>query len=218
MTTISEALRLSVKSELNNVHTAMPGNIISYDYKTQKARIQPSIRRVYLNGVTQDMPILNAVPIIFPRSGDSFISFPVNEGDSCLIIFCERSIDQWVTQGGQVTPIDPRQFNPSDAVAIMGLYPFSDAIPLQNNDDFVISHAGSTITIKSDGEIDIKTAGKVAIGTPTTEVLQVLSTLMTYLQGAAVTGTTLGGPLNPAFTALVAPLQAQLDAIKGTIT
>lgn len=217
-TTMVDAIRNAVIYQLLNIHTAFPGAVVTYDYSTKKASIQPLVDKKYTDGTTQAMPILNNVPVIFPFASGASITFPVSAGDYCLVLCCERSIDNFLSNGAQSPPSDPRKFDLSDGVAIMGLMPFSETSPATNNTDFLIGYSGSEIRIKPNGDVTIKTAGKVAIGNPTTEVLQVISTLMTYLQGAAVTGTVLGGPLNPAFTALVAALQTQLNAIKGTIT
>lgn len=220
MTTIAECLFLTVKAQLNVTHTCFPGNIIEYDYKTQSASVQPSIRKVYQtkdaqgNFLVQDMPVLNSVPVQFPRSGQTGMYFPVNPGDSCLVLISERSLDEWINQGGQVTPRDPRQFHLSDAIAIMGLYPFSDPLPIQNNTDFVITHKGSTITIKGDGEIDIKTASKIALGTPAVEVIQQICNLLESL----ITNLGSGPGPYPGVVTDATTILANLNSIKGTIT
>lgn len=217
-TTMPDAIRNAVLYQLLNIHTAFPGMVVSYDFTTKKASIQPMVDKKYTDGTTQAMPILNNVPVIFPFASGASITFPVNAGDYCLVVCCERSIDNFLSTGAQVPPTDPRKFDLSDGVAIMGLLPFTETSPATNNTDFLIGYSGSEIRIKPNGDVTIKTAGKVAIGNPTTEVLQVISTLMTYLQGGAVMGPAFNGPLNAAFTALVASLQTQLNAIKGTIT
>lgn len=217
MTTPADAVRNSIFSVLNDVHTCLPGIVKSYDPSTNKATIQPALNKAFFAGA-MPMPILENVPIMFPGGSSFNITFPVKPNDYVLLLFAERSIDLWLSVGGQVTPNDPRKFDLSDAIAIPGLQPFNSNFSGNNGNDFLISFAGSEIRIDSNGAIQIKTGSTVAIGNQTTELLQVISTLMTYLQGPAVTGTTLGGPLNPAFTSLVSTLQAQLDAIKGTIT
>lgn len=211
------AIRQAILYQLGTIHTALPGSIVSYDYTNQKASVQPLLNKAWADGTFTPMPILNSVPIIFPRAGGASLTFPVLSGDTCLLVFLERSIDLWLTMGGQVNPDDPRKFDLSDAVAIVGLSPFSETSQALNNEDVLLTYQNSSITIKQTGDIIINTSGKVAIGNSTTEVLDVLSTLMTYLQGAAVTGVALSGPLNPTFTALVATLQTQLNLIKGTI-
>ena len=116
-TTLSDAIRNAVLYQQSIIHTAMPGIIVSYDYTTKKAQIQPAINKSYTNGTVQPMPVLSNVPVIFPFASGASITFPVNDGDYCLIICCERSIDNWLTTGGQVTPNDPRKMDLSDAEA-----------------------------------------------------------------------------------------------------
>jgi len=213
MTTPPDIIKNAINSSLNNVHTALPGVIISYDPASNKATIQPALNKNYVTGV-QSMPVLENVPIIFP----SFIKFPVVQGDYVLLIFCERSLDLWLSVGGQVTPTDPRKFDLSDAIAIPGLMPFTETFPNNNNQDFFISYAGSDIKIEADGNIIIKTSNRVGIGTSTTELLNILSQLMILLQGPVVMGSAFNVSLNLAFTNAVNALQMQLDNITAVIT
>lgn len=212
MTSPADIFRDSVYSILNTVHTCLPGRIISFDASTNKATIQPALNKAYLSGA-EPMGIMSNVPVLFPKN----IYFPIVEGDYVLVLFAERAIDLWLTNGGVVTPNDPRKFNLSDGIAIPGLQPFNADFSNRNADDFQITYAGSSIRIKSDGSVIIESSSTIAIGTQTTEILNILSQLMQLLQGATVMGAAFGGPLNPAFTAQVALIQAQLNSITGTI-
>lgn len=213
MTTPPDIIKNAINSSLNNIHTALPGVIISYDPSSNKATIQPALNKNYVTGV-QSMPVLENVPIIFP----SFIKFPVVQGDYVLLIFCERSLDLWLSVGGQVTPTDPRKFDLSDAIGIPGLMPFTETFPNNNNQDFFISYAGSDIKIEADGNVIIKTSNGVGIGTSTTELLNILSQLMILLQGPVVMGAVFNESLNAAFITAVNVLQTQLDDITAVIT
>ncbi len=215
--TLADAIRQSVLYQLNNVHTALPASIISYDYTVQKATVQPLLNKYWTDGTDTPYLPLENVPVIFPRAGGASLTFPVVEGDTCLLLFIERSMDRWLQQGGQVTTKDSRKFDLSDAVAIMGLSPFSENSLATNNTDLLLTYNGSSFRIKENGDVVIETASKIAIGTSTTEVLDILSQLLADLQGPAVTGAVLSGPLNPTFVAQALALQTQLDLIKGTI-
>lgn len=215
---MADAIRNAVLYQLLNIHTAMPGKVVSYDYTSKKAQIQPMVDKKYTDGTTEPMPVLNNVPVIFPFAGGASITFPVNPGDFCLVICCERSIDNFLAQGQQSPPTDPRKFDLSDGVAIMGLLPFNQTSPASSNDEFLISYAGSKIKIASNGDVTIQTARKVAIGTVSTEVLDVLSQALGFIAnplGVAVPSVPFTGPLADATSA--AALKVQLDAIKGTI-
>lgn len=215
--TLNDAAKAVVDYRLNNVHTALPGSIVSYDYTVQKASVQPLLNKVWADGTNTPYPVLENVPVVFPRAGGGGLTFPVVEGDTCLLVFIERSTDLWLTVGGQVNPDDPRKFDLSDGVALMGLFPFTETSTADNNTDMVLTFADSLIRIKANGDIVIQTSSKVAIGNTSTEVLNVLSTLMGYLTGSTVMGPAFNGPLNAAFIAQVNLLKGQLDAITGTI-
>jgi len=214
---MTDAVRQAILYQLGNIHTAMPAAIISYDHTKQKAVVQPLLNKVWTDGTVSPYKPLENVPVIFPRAGGASLTFPVFEGDTCLLVFIERSTDLWLTVGGQVSPDDNRKFDLSDGVAIMGLFPFSENSMSDNNQDVLLTYEGSSLRIKQNGDIVINTSGKVAIGNSTTEVLDILSQLLADLQGATVMGAALGGPLNPTFVAQALALQTQLDAIKGTI-
>jgi Phage protein Gp138 N-terminal domain len=218
MTNPTEIINNAIWSNLNNLHTALPGIVKAYDPTTNKATIQPALNKAFLSG-EMPMPILENVPIMFPGGTDFNITYPINVNDYVLLIFVERSIDLWLSVGGQVTPRDPRKFDLSDAIAIPGLQPFNSDFSGRNNNSFQINYAGSSIIIGEDGAIQIKTASTVAIGNATTELLNVVSQILSYIAnpvGVNVPSVPFVGPLVDATAA--ATLKTQLDLIKGTIT
>jgi hypothetical protein len=215
MTTMTDAMRQAVLFQLYDVHTALPGQIISYDYSIQKATIQPCLKKSYLDGTTQEMPILNNVPVIFPRTREASLTFPVLPGDTCLLLFIERSTDLWKSVGGVVAPNDPRKFDLSDAVAIMGLMPFSENSLSENNEDVLLTYKNSSIRIKASGDIQIETASKVAIGNTSAEVLDIVSSILGILITSVTTAP--GSPIFQGVGPTYASLKLALDSIKGSI-
>ncbi len=215
---LCDAVRQVFLYHQNNIHVSLPAVIVDYDFTKQKATVQPLLNKAWADGTNTPMPKLENVPVIFPRSGGASLTFPVNAGDTCLLIFIERSTDLWLTVGGQVTPDDQRKFDLSDGVAIMGLFPFVENSQADNNDDVLLSYSGSDIRIQKNGDIQIKTSSKVAIGDSTDELLDILYQLLGFLQGANVMGPAFNGPLNAAFISNVLLLQNKLNNIKGTIT
>lgn len=217
MTPISQIFSNSVWSILSNVHTSLPGIIVSFDPILNKASVQPALNKKFDTG-EMTMPILENVPIIFPSSGNFSMTFPINVGDYVLLVFSERSIDLWKSVGGQVTPNDPRKFSLSDAIAIPGLMPLTEN-STNDNQDFVIKFADSEIRISQNGDIQIKTASKVAVGNQLVELLDVVSKILGFIAnpvGVNVPAVPFLGPLVDAPNA--SALKIQLDTIKGTIT
>lgn len=216
MTTPADIFRNAVWSQLNTIHTCLPGIVKSFDPSTNKAVIQPALNKAYVSG-PMEMPVLENVPVMFPKN----VFFPVSEGDYVLLLFSERSLDLWLSVGGQVTPNDSRKFHLSDAIAIPGLVPFNGDFSGNNGQDYSIQYAGSSISIKPNGDIIIKTASRVGIGNTTTEVLDIISqTLDLIASPTAVPAIPSGGsPPQPLTIAAQASLlKGLIDAIKAVIT
>jgi hypothetical protein len=125
---VDDAHRVQIEGRLKNVHTMLPGIIISFDAEKQTAQVQPAIQRVFsapgpdgnpLGPV--NLPPCVDVPVAFPGGGDFFLTFPVKPGDECILLFSERAIDYWYAYGGVQLPAEYRLHDLSDAVAVVGL-------------------------------------------------------------------------------------------------
>lgn len=131
--TLTEVIQAAIYQALQDLHTMIPGKIVSYDAPNQKAAVQPLIQRpvIYSDGtvVTETLPVIQSVPILFPRGGALYMRWTLEVDDHVMLVFAERSLDAWLSSNGSVIdPIDPRTHDLSDAVAIPGLLPFSKAI------------------------------------------------------------------------------------------
>lgn len=219
---LPQTLKEAIRAQLLDVHTAMPGKVLEYDVSTLKAKIQPLLKRKFVTeDKAGDLPIINKVPVWAPGGVNSIFHTPVAEGDTGLIIFCERSIDTWKSgEGGSVSPDDPKTHDLSDAIFFPGLYPFSK----------VISGLSETnITIKnSDLKIEIDPSGKISISGPSEELVSVLvdfaghiSTFIGNVSGANIlvgSGSSAGPwPFSPADIALFTTDQTNIDSDKSKI-
>ena len=107
---ISPEEREALKQEFfASLHCALPGKVISYDSERQTAEIQPAVK---LSSLTY--PILTDVPVFMP------ISFEVNPGDACLVIFADIDIDGWYESGKAYEPRSARKHSLSDGFAFVG--------------------------------------------------------------------------------------------------
>lgn len=152
-----------VQKEIANIHTASPGKIISYDPGTGLASVQPSLKFKVPDGRELDMPVIIGVPVIFPSGsgGNASVSFPIQAGDGCLIVFAERSIDDWV-KGGDSD--DPRKHDLTDAIAIPGLYTFGVPAIAAHPNDTCLKNGSTVLRIESGGSVHIDGADLVVNG------------------------------------------------------
>ena len=101
----------ALKQEIfESLHCALPGTVVSFDAETQTAVIQPAVRTCS----DVDLPLLRDVPVFMP------VSFTVNPGDACLLIFADFDIDAWLAFGEAEEPVSGRMHALSDAFAFIG--------------------------------------------------------------------------------------------------
>ncbi|SUQ58403.1 phage baseplate assembly protein V [Raoultella terrigena] len=121
---LAEVLASERRTLNEQLRVVLPGIIQSFDPDTVTAVVQPAIRYIERdndgNKETKDYPLLVDVPVVFPRGGGCTFTFPVSEGDECLVIFADRCIDFWWQSGGIQEPVDGRMHDLSDAFCIVG--------------------------------------------------------------------------------------------------
>ena len=204
-TTLNDAIVTTFDSLLSAVHTSLPGRIEKYDYKKQQAEVKPLVKKKFIDGEVMELPVLVNVPVVFPRTKKSGITFPLATGDGVLLIFAERSLERWYSTGEDSEPGDRRKFDMSDAIAIPGCFSFANDNLASNNDDLEIHHNGFKIVIKKNGNIQL-------LGTGGTDLVKVLDDWMTQMISTKViTGIGLQ-PFDP--TSLLAMTQIQLELKK----
>jgi hypothetical protein len=154
--TLSELIRLAIEARLAGVHVSVPGRVEKYDASKQRADIKPLVKTAQ----GESVPVITNVPIIFPGGGGFRVVFPVVKGDTVLLVFCERSIDNWKKRGGEVDPIDTRHHALSDAVAYVGLRAESDAMKDAPTGSMKVGKdAGSVQAEFKDDEVEIGGGG-----------------------------------------------------------
>lgn len=204
--TLAQVIKDAVEQRLTEVHVCLPAQVVSYDSSKQMATVQPSFLRKYQTGEVVQMPVINNVPVAFPRAGKAYLSLPMNAGDHVLLVFSERSLDVWLSAGGIVDPNDSRKHHISDAIAIPGCYPFNNPISGASSSDVVLGNDQSKIVLQPSGKFKIqKTGGD--------ELFDLIDQLFQLF--AATTTMTLMGPQPFVNSAQYLLLQAKFAAMKG---
>lgn len=169
---------------LDELNTCYPAKVVSFNPETQTAQCKISIED-YFQGqgqsfTKQTAPLLVDVPVYTPQGSGWSITFPIKEGDDCLILYAQKGYDQWLYSGaeetglidGQPTPEHYRWFDLSDSICLVGLRPIPRAISDYSPDDVDIRNKDKTqrITLKANGDIEIETTTNVSIKADTVNV------------------------------------------------
>lgn len=187
---LSSLVEMVVSERVSSIHAGLPAKIVKYDPKTQKATVQPLIKYKDRSSDTdpdglKDMPVIQNIPVIHPSAGTAIVSFPVQVGDIVALMFCSRSIDNFLISDGS-RPIDPqdyRQFHTDDCYAVLGLYPFSKALGSHPSDLEVRMNSGTPKEVK----IALNPEGEVVITSPTNTIVNSTSTVQVNTETAIVT-------------------------------
>ena len=128
---------------LKSLNAVQIGEVRAFNASRQTVNVQVVIKQLVdeVDGVKryQDYPLMLECPLMFLNGGGSHLTMPVQAGDSCIILFNDRDIDNWFIEGGVKAPNTKRKHDLSDALAIVGVrnlqnaltdYP-SDAVRLQ---------------------------------------------------------------------------------------
>ena len=114
-----EELQALKRDILSSQHCALPGTVVSFDAESQTAVIQPAVSHVIPTVAegspsSVSLPLLRDVPVFMP------VSFEVNPGDACLVIFADCDIDAWFETGEAEVPASDRMHSLSDGFAFVG--------------------------------------------------------------------------------------------------
>lgn len=153
-----EETKKTAQEEVNNIHTVVPGEIVSFDASKCLATVQPKMKFRQKNGETIDYPEIGEVPVVFLQTmkQEATIAMPIKAGDGCLIVFSEQSLDYW--QHGQETDTDLK-FDLTNAICIPGLFSKENSIIKEacDNNAIIVDVKGTRITVKKDNvEIESK--------------------------------------------------------------
>lgn len=171
---------------MQSLRVAVPAVVNSFDPAAGTVSVQVAIQErvllsqlgipgspVIINPETQNqaIAILEDVPIQIPGGGGWSMTFPIQSGDECYVLFSDTSLDDWFQNGATVTnpalQVSQRRHSLSDGIAIFGLRSTpkaiqnysTTAVQIRNNDqtvqielaeDHVDIIAPTTINVTSD--------------------------------------------------------------------
>ncbi|NIQ92443.1 MAG: hypothetical protein GWN93_27060 [Deltaproteobacteria bacterium] len=192
--TLSEVIAESEEALRADIKVALPAKIISYDKDKQLAVVQPLVKKKYNDGSVVSMPQIFNVPVAHPRAGSAYIHMPIKKDHNVLLVFADRSLDKWLSTGGDVDPDDVRTHHVSDAIAYPGLYPFSEAEDIDNGDDIIVKNKNGDSQL----EMRIKPNNHLQFINKDNELVNVLNEMLRVIRESVVYTSTGAQPLRHA--------------------
>jgi hypothetical protein len=205
---ISALLALHKQDVFSSLNCHQLGTIKEFDAQTQTASISINFQRAVFNQQVPtnqlsnqptptrpnivDYPVLVQCPIFVLTGGGSYLTMPIKQGDTCLVLFNDRDIDSWFLSGAVAPPASNRMHSLSDGMAIVGFRSLANV--LNNYSNNVVLHSDSLIRISNEA-----TTLKIA-----------LNAICSALTGWVNTG---GSTPNGATISAINSARAQIDSL-----
>lgn len=147
-----------VKRELR---VCMPCVVVKYYATEGVVDVHVNIKEVFKD-LEQEVPQLIKIPVIFSRTKEVAITYPINAGDCGIVLFCDRDIKNWLLSGQNVKPASKRMHHFTDSVFIAGLFPSKSGKAI-NAKDLVVEFKDTKITIEDSGNVIIKASSNIIL-------------------------------------------------------
>ncbi|HLV68346.1 MAG TPA: Gp138 family membrane-puncturing spike protein [Polyangiaceae bacterium] len=143
---LAEVIRLAIESRLAEVHTCLPGRVVTYNPATQRAEVQLVIRSAVEaedgSTVHEDPPIIPNVPVAWMRGGGYSLQFPLAPGDHVWLMFSEAAMGHWRDTGAISNPGDLARHSLSYPIALPCIAPDAQALPPTVGDEALLQCPG----------------------------------------------------------------------------
>ena len=155
------------------------GTIESFNKLTNTASVSINFKRQLPDGSTLDYPLLCDCPVFILSGGGASIEMPITAGDTCLILFNDRNIDNWFYSGQVTTPANPRAHDISDGICLVGVRALTKAAPMSDKAIRIMGYSkkiainntlGGSLKLLIDSLIDT-ISNLVTVGSATTQAL-----------------------------------------------
>ena len=96
------------------------GRLKTFNQTTKTATIKLLFKRA-INDKIISYPVLVDCPVFTLQGGGGSLKMPIAAGDTCLVLFADRNIDNWYSTGSEAAPGNQRCHDISDGIAIVGI-------------------------------------------------------------------------------------------------
>jgi hypothetical protein len=185
---------------LSAINCVQIGTIEIFNPATCTASVSINCKRKLTNGEVYDYPLLTDCPVFILSGGTAFIGMPILKGDTCIMLFNDRDIDNWYLTGAVDVPSSTRMHALSDGICLVGVRPLTNPLALEAGK--VSINAGTNL---------------VQIKNTVTSMLTVLNALVDQIALITVTPAMLAVPTPvPNNAAAILAIKVQLALLLGT--
>lgn len=143
----AELLKRTMRKVYETMRVAMPAVIETYDPATSLATVKITIPHLRDDDEALEVPVISAVPVLWPRAGQASITYPLQRGDWGLVVHCDGDIGKWATELDAGQPQSKRRHSWTDAVFL----PQTHGLQASNTTGLQLQYGANTITLTGAG-------------------------------------------------------------------
>lgn len=133
---LSDLFRMARTATELGLRVSCPARVVAYDSIRQRVDVTLELLTVVRGSTPQTADVetslaplpLPGVPVLQLGGAAWHVAGPIQPGDLGLVVFADRSIEDWKTAGVALPPKGSRRHSPADGVFIPGLHP--DSAPI----------------------------------------------------------------------------------------
>jgi hypothetical protein len=208
---LAELMTLMKADVMTNLNCHHIGVIQSFDAAKQTATVTIAYKKTIFQANPQtgvyapvliNYPLLADCPVICLGGGSAALTFPIKQGDECLVLFNDRDIDNWF-QAGQIGPnATPRAHSIADGFALVGIRSLNS----------VLTGYDSTHATLRNGSMGVGVSNSlIKLYNATTTLGTLMQQMLTQLQTLANTPAVPSSPINPAVATQLASIATDLS-------
>jgi hypothetical protein len=156
-TTLDDVFEDNKKDIFANLNCHRIGTIQGFDATNQTAKIKLVDKRVIETEEGEelkDYSLLLDCPVFIPKGANGGFTYPIIIGDTCLVLFNDRDIDNWFESGNIQKPNTNRMHNLSDGIAIVGIKNKQNALSDFDNSKTTMNYQETKIELDDKAKIE----------------------------------------------------------------
>lgn len=203
---LTDTLRNLKQDIFNTLNCINIGKIEAFNPTEQTATIRlmiDKIKDIQEDGtrVIQKRPLLVRCPVVVLFGGSGFLTFNIQPGDECIVLFNDRQIDTWLITGEENPPQTSRAHSISDGLALVGINSLKNVITDYLTTGVRLSSGTSRIDltpnqIDSIASLFVQTGNFQVDGNTTLNGITALNGNVTNTSGITSSGTITGGTIS----------------------
>ena len=238
---LTDTLNLLKKEIFLSFNAHHIGSIVSFDIASQTATASINYTKTFYqaaeNGLYRAFPVeypnLTDAPVIVLGGGAGALTFPIQEGDECLVLFNDRDLSNWLQDGAGGPLATSRLHSFSDGIILVGIRSLLNSLADYDSARVALRGGPGVIgvnpTSTPPGKLLLTNASPTGsggsytyattLGTMLASLTSQLGSLVTAIAAITVTGVTSGGSVSgvPANAAAITAIGTQISATAAQI-